>query len=61
MVTWAERPELADRGVRSEDVWPEYNLHGDVLNEWWGPRGWELVHCEFGANAFGCVFKRRAY
>jgi len=33
----------------------------DVLNEWWGPRGWELVHCEFGANAFGCVFKRRAY
>jgi hypothetical protein len=36
-ITWEERPELADRGPRSEDVWPEYNLHGDVFDEWWAP------------------------
>src|SRR3954465_12826645 len=35
VVTWAERPELADRGVPSSDVWPEYNLHGDVFDEHW--------------------------
>ena len=35
MYTAAERPDLAARGVPSELVWPEYNLHGDVLNEWW--------------------------
>jgi len=33
--TAAERPDLAARGVPSELVWPEYNLHGDVLNQWW--------------------------
>ena len=30
LLTWAERPGLAARGPRSEAVWPEYNLHGDV-------------------------------
>jgi hypothetical protein len=35
VVTWAERPELADRGVPSADVWPEYNLHGDVVSACW--------------------------
>jgi GNAT superfamily N-acetyltransferase len=35
--TFAERPELAERAVPSELVWPEYNLHGDVLNPLWGP------------------------
>jgi GNAT superfamily N-acetyltransferase len=37
LVTWEEQPELADHGIRSEDVWPEYNLHGDVFDEYWGP------------------------
>ena len=27
-MTWAERPDLAERGPPSEAVWPEYNLHG---------------------------------
>jgi hypothetical protein len=35
MHTAAERPDLWDRGISSESVWPEYNLHGDVLNQWW--------------------------
>jgi GNAT superfamily N-acetyltransferase len=35
LLTWAERPDLAERGVASEDVWPEYNLHGDVFDESW--------------------------
>jgi hypothetical protein len=33
--TAAERPDLWERGISSESVWPEYNLHGDVLNQWW--------------------------
>jgi hypothetical protein len=37
LVTWAQRPELAFQGVPSAEVWPEYNLHGDVLNPLWGP------------------------
>jgi GNAT superfamily N-acetyltransferase len=41
-VPYSERPELIDdRGVPSADVWPEYNLHGDVLNPLW-PRLFEL-------------------
>jgi RimJ/RimL family protein N-acetyltransferase len=35
--TFADRPDLADRGIPSAEVWPEYNLHGDVLNPYWGP------------------------
>ncbi len=35
--TAAERPELdREADALSADVWPEYNLHGDVLNETWG-------------------------
>jgi hypothetical protein len=37
LVTWEERPELADHGVPSEAVWPEYNQHGDVFDEYWQP------------------------
>ena len=37
VVTWAERPDLAERGPASEDVWPEYNRHGDVVEDWWTP------------------------
>ena len=36
MYTAAERPDLWQRGIPSADVWPEFNLHGDVLNEHWG-------------------------
>jgi hypothetical protein len=35
--TFAQRPDLAERGVPSADVWPEYNLHGDVLSPYWRP------------------------
>jgi GNAT superfamily N-acetyltransferase len=36
-VRYVERPELwADTDAVSEAVWPEYNLHGDVLNRYWG-------------------------
>jgi GNAT superfamily N-acetyltransferase len=35
LFTWAERPELAERGPDSADVWPEYNRHGDVFDAWW--------------------------
>ena len=33
VVTWEERPELADRGPTG--VWPEYNHHGDVFDVYW--------------------------
>ena len=33
--TASERPDLWARGIPSDLVWPEYNLHGDVLNTWW--------------------------
>lgn len=33
--TVAERPDLAEHGVDSSEVWPEYNRHGDVVNQWW--------------------------
>ena len=37
VVRYSERPELwQDSGHISEEVWPEYNLHGDVLNAYWG-------------------------
>lgn len=36
-VRYAQRPDLwADSDTRSAEVWPEYNLHGDVLNRHWG-------------------------
>jgi hypothetical protein len=36
-VRYSERPELWDRIVDlSAQVWPEYNLHGEVLNSYWG-------------------------
>jgi hypothetical protein len=45
--TWAERPDLAERGPASEDVWPEYNLYGDVLGAWWGALLDELPEFQF--------------
>ena len=32
VVSAVERPDLADVGLPSSEIWPEYNLHGDVLN-----------------------------
>jgi len=37
LFTWAERPDLAELGPPSEDLWPEYNMHGDVFHDWWDP------------------------
>jgi hypothetical protein len=47
MVTAAERPDLWERGIPSAQVWPEYNLHGDVVNEWWGLLDEELPSYQF--------------
>jgi GNAT superfamily N-acetyltransferase len=47
LLTWAERPDLAERGPASEDVWPEYNLHGDVMSDWWEPLLDELPEYQF--------------
>ncbi|SNY47116.1 hypothetical protein SAMN05421748_10870 [Paractinoplanes atraurantiacus] len=47
MYTVAERPELAGKGIPSADVWPEYNLHGDRLNQWWGHLDEELADYQF--------------
>jgi GNAT superfamily N-acetyltransferase len=47
LLTWAERPDLADRGPASDVVWPEYNLHGDVFEDWWTPLLDELPEYQF--------------
>ena len=37
VVPYSERPALRDHSdALFDDVWPEYNLHGDVMNEYWG-------------------------
>ena len=45
--TACERPDLWDRGIDSRSVWPEYNLHGDVLNQWWRLLDEELPEFQF--------------
>jgi hypothetical protein len=45
--TAAERPDLWERGIPSAAVWPEYNLHGDNLNQWWGHLDEELADYQF--------------
>ena len=36
VVRYSDRPELWESlGDLSPEVWPEYNLHGDVLNQYW--------------------------
>lgn len=47
MHTAAERPDLWERGIDSASVWPEYNLHGDDLNQWWGYLDEELADFQF--------------
>lgn len=35
--TASQRPDLTERAYElTDEVWPEYNKHGDVLNEYWG-------------------------
>jgi GNAT superfamily N-acetyltransferase len=46
-VTWAERPDLAERGPESGAIWPEYNLHGDAFADWWAPLLDELPEFQF--------------
>lgn len=49
VVTVADRPELAEEGIPSEQVWPEYNLHGDVVGSRLWPRLYEdLPQFQFG-------------
>lgn len=47
LFTAAERPDLIAAGVESASVWPEYNLHGDVLNQFWGRLIPELPDFQF--------------
>jgi GNAT superfamily N-acetyltransferase len=47
LLTWAERPDLAERGPASASVWPEYNLHADVFDDWWEPLLDELPEYQF--------------
>jgi hypothetical protein len=36
VVRYSERPELWDSiSGRSDEVWPEYNQHGEALNQYW--------------------------
>ena len=45
--TAAERPDLWRVGDAAATVWPEYNLHGDVINRWWGLLDQELAEFQF--------------
>jgi hypothetical protein len=47
-VTLTERPELAVNGIPSEQVWPEYNLHGDVTRLLWPRLYDDLSDFQFG-------------
>jgi GNAT superfamily N-acetyltransferase len=36
VIRYSERPELwQDTATVTQEVWPEYNLHGDVTNDYW--------------------------
>ena len=63
VLTWAERPDLADRGPASADVWPEYNLHGDVFDDWWMPLLEELPEYQFALydESHRCRARRSAH
>ncbi len=46
--TGAERPDLAERAVELDaEVWPEYNMHGDVLS-----LNWRRMRSEFAEFQF---------
>ncbi len=44
----AQRPELAEHGIPSELVWPEYNLHGELTNRLWPRLYDDLPQFQFG-------------
>lgn len=45
--TAAERPDLWNASNDAPTVWPEYNLHGDVINQWWRLLDEELPQFQF--------------
>jgi hypothetical protein len=47
MYTASERPDLSERGIPSDAVWPEYNLHGEVANRWWYRLDQDLAEYQF--------------
>ena len=48
MARYSDRPELwAQANEISEEVWPEYNLHGAVLGRFWGRLREELRDFQF--------------
>jgi hypothetical protein len=50
-VTAAERPDLWERSDGEVGkVWPEYNVHGDVLNEYWGRLDEEFADYQFALH-----------
>jgi hypothetical protein len=46
VLTAAERPDLPDR-PELENVWPEYNVHAEVTNRYWGRLYEELAEFQF--------------
>jgi hypothetical protein len=46
VLTSAERPDLPDR-PELENVWPEYNRHGETTNRFWGRLYSELPEFQF--------------
>jgi hypothetical protein len=48
IVTVADRPELVDEGIPSSEVWPEYNLHGEVTDRLWPRLYDDFPHLQFG-------------
>lgn len=46
--TASERPDLNERAWElTDEVWPEYNKHGDVLGEYWGRLDEDLADFQF--------------
>ena len=45
--TAKERPDLWKVASDAPTVWPEYNMHGDVINLWWGRLDEELPEFQF--------------
>jgi hypothetical protein len=56
VVRYSDRPGLWESlGDLSSEVWPEYNLHGDVLNQYWDQLyatfpEWQFVLFDFAAG-----------
>jgi hypothetical protein len=45
--TAEDRPDLWERSVEPSSVWPEYQLHGDVLSRWWAYLDEEFADFQF--------------